>query len=186
MRSIFLATAMLCAASSAEAATYTILTGHSDNWFDIPGNTVVSMFVEAPFVPDLTICDHCSIGYYASFSANIYDDANVLLQSTPWTNSAFFNLHTSDKGGGWRPLWIWQLPPSTSRLDVAVDLTIYGLLGPDGGPRTDGDIWLIGDGTITPITPTIASVTAVPLPAGGLLLVAALASVPLLRRASRR
>jgi hypothetical protein len=80
-------------------------------------------------------------------------------------NFLFFNMFTSSHGIGAGPVGV-TVPAGATKLEIVSQLSIAGLLGPDGQPLNFGNLFVSTDGSIAGATPIPSTL---PLLATGLL-----------------
>jgi hypothetical protein len=155
------------ASGSATASTFSgeLPVGYSDNLFQISAGTSSAVInINAIGTRDPAICASCNSIYTDNFTVNLFDQTGTLLKSANETNFLFFNMFTSSHGIGAGPIGV-TVPAGATTLEIVSQLSIAGLLGPDGHPLSVGNLFISTDGSIAAATPILP---ALPLLATGL------------------
>jgi hypothetical protein len=164
---------------SATASTFVgeIPVGYSDNLFQIgAGTSSLSIDINAFGTRDPTICASCNSIYTDNYTVNLFSQTGTLLESANETNYLYYNMYASSHGVGAGPVGV-AVPAGATTLEIVSQLSIAGLLGPDGLPLSFGNLNISSDGSI---------MAATPIPSTLPLLATGLAALGLLGWHSRR
>jgi len=127
--------------------------GYSDNLFQIgQGTSFLDINIDAIGSRDPTICASCYSSYNDNFTVNLFDQKGTLLESMTEINYLYYSLYSSSHGVGAGPIGI-TVPATATTLEIVSQLSIAGLLGPDGLPLSFGDLSIGSDGSIAAATP---------------------------------
>ncbi len=166
MRSIFLATAMLCAAPGAEAMTITIPVGYSDYFFNLNGQTGLVFIADAPLMRDPTIPAYVQTGYDDWFRVDFFDSDDDVLMSVAYSNYDYYSDYVSSHGYGAGPHWLWNIPASAVTFEIENYLSLSGNLATFGFLR----IMPLSDGPdVSPIPASVPILPSLPIFATGLI-----------------
>jgi hypothetical protein len=157
----------LLTSGSAMASTFSgvVAVGYVDNQFQISeGTSSIMLNISAIGVRDPAICASCNSIYTDNLIVNLFDQTGTLLKSVNGINYLYFNMFSSSHGIGAGPVGV-AVPAGATKLEIVSQLSISGLLGPDGHPLSFGNLNISTDGSITAATPIPSSL---PLLATGL------------------
>jgi hypothetical protein len=160
-------TVVSLASGSATASTFSgeLPVGYSDNLFQISAGTSSAVInISAIGTRDPAICASCYSTYTDNYTVNLYAQTGTLLKSADEINYLFYNVFTSSHGIGAGPVRV-TIPAGATTLEIVSQLSIAGLLGPDGHPLSFGNLFISTDGSIAAATPILP---ALPLLATGL------------------
>jgi len=146
---------VLLTSGSAVASTFSgaLPIGYSDDQFQISeGTSSVMINISAIGARDPTICATCNSIYTDNFIVNLFDQTGTLLKSVNEINTFSFNMFGSSHGIGAGPVGV-AVPAGATKLEIVSQLSISGLLGPDGHPLSFGNLNISTDGSITAATP---------------------------------
>jgi hypothetical protein len=140
---------------SATASTFLgeIPVGYSDNLFQIGAGTSSLMIdINASGTRDPAICASCESIYTDNYTVNLFSQTGTLLESANEINTFYYNMFTNSHGIGAGPVGV-TVPAGATTLEIVSQLSIAGLLGPDGLPLSFGNLNISSDGSIMAATP---------------------------------
>jgi len=152
---------------SAMASTITaeIPVGYSDNLFQIgEGTSSLVININAIGTRDSAICASCNSTYTDNFTVKLFDQNGTLLKSVNAANYLYYSMYSSSRGIGAGPVSV-AVPTGATTLEIVSQLSVAGLLGPDGHALGFGNLFIGSDGSIAAATPIPSSL---PLLATGL------------------
>jgi MYXO-CTERM domain-containing protein len=145
----------LLTSGSAMASTFSgvVAVGYVDNQFQISeGTSAIMINISATGARDPALCATCNSSYTDNYIVNLFDQAGTLLKSVNEINTFSFNMFGSSHGIGAGPVGV-AVPAGATKLEIVSQLSISGLLGPDGHPLSFGNLNISTDGSITAATP---------------------------------
>jgi hypothetical protein len=146
---------VLLTSGTAVASTFSgaLPIGYTNDQFQISeGTSSVMINISAIGVRDPSICATCNSTYTDNFIVKLFDQTGALLKSVNAINYLYFNMFSSSHGIGAGPVGI-AVPAGATKLEIVSQLSISGLLGPDGYPLSFGNLNISTDGSITAATP---------------------------------
>lgn len=152
-------------AAMASSFTGEIAVGYSDNLFQIgPNTSILTININAIGTRDPAMCGFCNSAYTDNFTVKLFDQAGALLKSVNAANYLYYGMFSSSRGIGAGPISV-AVPTGATTLEIVSQLSIAGLLGPDGRALGFGNLFIGSDGSIAAATPIPSSL---PLLATGL------------------
>jgi hypothetical protein len=162
-----IAASTLALSEPASAAFYSgqISAGSTDTFFQIGPTSNVTIDISAIGERDPTICASCNSTYTDNYTVVLLNQSGTVLSSVNETNYLYYNMYTSSHGIGAGPVSI-NVPAGATTLEIQSQLSIAGLLGPDGQSLGVGELTIGSNGAVAAATPIP---TTLPLFLSGLL-----------------
>jgi hypothetical protein len=101
---------------------------------------------------DPAICASCNSIYTDNYTVNLFSQTGTPLESANEINYLYYNMYASSHGVGAGPVGV-AVPAGATTLEIVSQLSIAGLLGPDGLPLSFGNLNISSDGSIMAATP---------------------------------
>lgn len=131
--------------------------GYSSSLYQLGQSTSsVSIDISALGSRNMTLCGICNSAYNDSYTVDFFNQTGTLLESANETNYLWYNMYASSHGIGAGPVFI-AAPGGAATMQIVSQLSITGLLGPNGSPLGFGDLSIVSDASITAATPIPSS-----------------------------
>jgi hypothetical protein len=101
---------------------------------------------------DPAICASCNSIRTDNYTVNLFNQTGTPLESANEINYLYYNMYASSHGVGAGPVGV-AVPAGATTLEIVSQLSIAGLLGPDGLPLSFGNLNISSDGSIMAATP---------------------------------